>query len=173
MNGFPSRGLVDSLRKQYPQGTRVELVSMSDPYTTLQPGDKGTVSLVDSMGTIFVDWDNGSGLGVAYGEDRVRRLEPERSRQPGQDHLRGAEIDAEQNYNMVGDALINNVKTPKADLTDGQTHEEIRELAPETLPAEIQSGSERPSLLGQVEQYKSDSGPMHPEETVPDPELEL
>jgi hypothetical protein len=53
---------------------------MSDPHTTLQPGDKGTVSLVDSIGTIFVDWDNGSGLGVAYGEDRVRRLEPEREK---------------------------------------------------------------------------------------------
>lgn len=67
-NRLPSKELVESIRREYPQGTRVELVSMNDPYTTLKPGDKGTVSIVDSLGTVFVDWDNGSGLGVAYGE---------------------------------------------------------------------------------------------------------
>lgn len=158
-NRFPPKALVDSLRERYPQGTRVELVSMSDPYTKLQPGDKGTVSVVDSLGTIFVDWDNGSGLGVAYGEDRIKRLEVERAGQPGKDYLRSAELDKEQNYNMVGDGLINNMGPSKPDLTDGQTHEEIRELAPKTLPAEIQTREERPSLLGQVEQYKADTVP--------------
>ena len=29
------------------------------------------------MGTIFPDWDNGSGLGVVYGEDSFRKLTPE------------------------------------------------------------------------------------------------
>lgn len=79
MNGnIPSRETVARLREQYPEGTRVELISMNDPHTTLQPGDKGRVSMVDDTGTIFVKWDNGSGLGIVYGEDSVRRIENER-----------------------------------------------------------------------------------------------
>ena len=74
MNQFPSRETVERLRKEYPQGARVELISMNDPYSKLKPGDRGTVSVVDDIGTIFVRWDCGSGLGIAYGEDRVRKI---------------------------------------------------------------------------------------------------
>ena len=42
MNGFPSKETVERLRKTYPKGTRVELISMNDPYSKLKPGDKGT-----------------------------------------------------------------------------------------------------------------------------------
>lgn len=73
--GFPSKDIVERLRRQYPKGTRVELISMNDPYTKLRPGDRGTVSMVDDIGTIFVNWDNGSGLGVAYGEDHIRKID--------------------------------------------------------------------------------------------------
>lgn len=69
---FPSRETVERLRKQYPAGTHVELVSMNDPYTTLKPGDQGTVRHVDDIGSVFVRWDNGSGLAAAYGEDIIR-----------------------------------------------------------------------------------------------------
>lgn len=72
MNGLPRRGAIEYLKRHFSTGTRVELVSMNDPYTTLKPGDKGTVDFVDDMGTIFVSWDNGSSLGVVYGEDRIR-----------------------------------------------------------------------------------------------------
>ena len=65
---------MERLRREYPKGTRVELVSMNDPYTKLKPGDQGTVDFIDSIGTIFVQWDCGSGLGVAYGEDCVKKL---------------------------------------------------------------------------------------------------
>jgi len=74
MNGFPSRAVVESLRSQYPAGTRVALVSMNDPYTKLQPGDEGTVIVVDDMGTIHIQWDSGSTLGAVYGEDAIRKL---------------------------------------------------------------------------------------------------
>lgn len=73
-NGFPSRETVEKIRKLYPAGTRVELIRMDDPYARLKPGDKGTVRIVDDAGTVFVDWDNGSGLGIVYGADRVRKL---------------------------------------------------------------------------------------------------
>ncbi len=65
---------MERLRKQYPSGTRVELVRMNDPYSKLKPGDKGTVDFVDDTGTIFCSWDSGSTLGVVYGEDAVRKL---------------------------------------------------------------------------------------------------
>ena len=95
-NGFPSRATVARLREQYPEGTRVELISMNDPHTTLRPGDKGRVSLVDDTGTIFVDWDNGSGLGIVYGEDSVRRIEKERHYATGADFWK----DAAANYGI-------------------------------------------------------------------------
>ena len=74
MNSFPSQEKVEGLRKQYPKGTRVELVRMNDPYAKLKPGDKGTVDFVDDTGTLFCNWDCGSSLGVVYGEDAVKKL---------------------------------------------------------------------------------------------------
>ena len=74
MFGFPSEATVKSLRERFPEGTRVELVHMNDPYTKLTSGDRGTVRSVDDAGTIHVRWDCGSGLGIAYGEDSCRKL---------------------------------------------------------------------------------------------------
>ena len=63
------------LRDQYSQGTRVELVSMDDPFNTkLIPGCQGTVVSVDSIGTIHVAWDCGSSLGIVYGVDSCRKV---------------------------------------------------------------------------------------------------
>ena len=45
-------------------GDRVRLVRCNDPYTRLKPGDEGTVSFIDDMGTVFVNWDSGSSLGL-------------------------------------------------------------------------------------------------------------
>jgi len=56
-------------------GKRIELISTSDPYTKLKPGDQGTVEFIDDTGTVFVDWDNGSGLKLVPGEDQYRILE--------------------------------------------------------------------------------------------------
>lgn len=62
------------LKKQFPKGTRVTLVKMDDPYTTLKAGDKGTVDYIDDIGTIHVNWDKGSSLGIIYGEDICRKV---------------------------------------------------------------------------------------------------
>ena len=72
--GFPSREIVERIRRQYPAGTKVELVSMNDPYRNMPPGLKGVVKAVDDTGTVFVSWENGSGLGVVYGEDQIKKL---------------------------------------------------------------------------------------------------
>lgn len=75
MSDFISKAALAALRERYKPGTRVELVSISDPYTKLKPGDRGTVRLVDDIGTVFIAWDNGSGLGAAYGADEIKPCE--------------------------------------------------------------------------------------------------
>lgn len=73
-----SQNTLERLRKDYPAGTRVELVHMNDPFMDkLRFGSKGTVKCVDDMGTIHVDWDCGSSLGVVFGEDSCRRIKDE------------------------------------------------------------------------------------------------
>ena len=72
---FPSRQQVEMVRKQYPVGTRVELVQMDDAQAP-PIGTAGTVTGIDDTGSILVDWDNGSGLNVIYGEDIVRKICP-------------------------------------------------------------------------------------------------
>lgn len=71
---FPNRNIVERIKKEYPVGTRVELIEMNDPYRPMPEGLQGTVTCVDDTGTIHVNWDNGSSLGVVYGEDRCRRV---------------------------------------------------------------------------------------------------
>lgn len=71
--GFPSREIVESIRREYPVGTRVELVQMDDVQAP-PIGTKGTVKGVDDTGSLLMRWDNGSGLNVIYGEDIVRKV---------------------------------------------------------------------------------------------------
>ena len=67
--------MLKQLKEYYTAGTRVMLIRMSDPYTNMRQGDLGTVTLVDDIGTIHVNWDRGSTLGVVFGEDECRRIE--------------------------------------------------------------------------------------------------
>ena len=73
MMRFPSKTVIEVLRRQYPVGTRVELVRMDDPQAP-PIGTKGTVKGVDDIGSIMVAWDNGCGLSVAYGADVCRKV---------------------------------------------------------------------------------------------------
>lgn len=70
---FPSREIVERIRREYPAGTRVELVQMDDVQAP-PVGTKGTVKGVDDTGSLLMRWDNGSGLNVVYGEDIVRKV---------------------------------------------------------------------------------------------------
>ena len=72
MSNFPSREIVERIKKQYPVGCRVELVQMDDVQAP-PIGTKGIVYGVDDSGSILVNWDNGSGLNVVYG-DSCRKL---------------------------------------------------------------------------------------------------
>jgi len=70
---FPDRSTVERVKKEYPAGTRVILEKMDDPQAP-PVGTMGTVTGVDDAGSLLVDWDNGSGLNVVYGEDRVKKM---------------------------------------------------------------------------------------------------
>ena len=71
------RRMAESTKKLYPLGTRIELISMKDPYAPVTSGTRGTVKFVDSMGTIFPEWDNGRTLVVVPGDDSFRKLTQE------------------------------------------------------------------------------------------------
>lgn len=74
-NGFPSREQVERLRKQYPTGTRIELIAMVDEFTKLKSGDRGTVDFFDDAGQIGMVWDSGSHLSLIPNVDSFRRVE--------------------------------------------------------------------------------------------------
>ena len=70
---FPDRATVERVRKEYPAGTRVILEQMEDPQGP-PVGTMGTVLGVDDTASLLMKWDNGSGLNVVYGEDRVTKM---------------------------------------------------------------------------------------------------
>ena len=71
---IPTRAQIERIRASYPTGSRVELIRMDDPYTHLHEGDQGTVTGVDDMGQIMVNWDRNSSLSLIPGEDEFRRI---------------------------------------------------------------------------------------------------
>ena len=54
MFGIPE-GTLQKIKTEFPAGCRVQLVSMNDPYTRINPGTHST-------------------LGVVYGEDSCRKI---------------------------------------------------------------------------------------------------
>lgn len=75
------RKLVESLREQYPPGTRVEVISLCNEEEHLRPGMKGTVVGVDDQPALLVHWDNGSSLSLLIGQDQFRVI-PEQEESP-------------------------------------------------------------------------------------------
>ena len=71
---IPSKEIIKRIREEYPAGSRVELVKMDDAQAP-PIGTMGTVTGVDDIGSLMVNWDNGSGLHVIYGEDVVRKMD--------------------------------------------------------------------------------------------------
>jgi len=55
-------------------GKKVELILCTDECTALTPGTKGVINSVDDNGTVFVNWENGSKLGLIPGIDKWKYL---------------------------------------------------------------------------------------------------
>ncbi|PYG86786.1 uncharacterized protein DUF4314 [Ruminiclostridium sufflavum DSM 19573] len=94
MNCFPSRSEVERIKKQYPVGTRIELISMEDPHAPIESGMQGEVVCIDSIGTLHMKWDNGRTLGIVPGEDRFKVISKPQEESPEQEK--------EQNQSMGG-----------------------------------------------------------------------
>ena len=65
---------IEHNKKAYPCGTRVELTA-DMAGESIRKGTCGTVVLVDDIGSIHVEWDNGRTLALIPGEDSFRRFE--------------------------------------------------------------------------------------------------
>lgn len=76
---YIDKDLVQRMKEQYPPGTRIELDYMGDDPRPIAPGTKGTVRVVDDMGTVHCNFDNGRRLGLVPGEDSFHVIS-ERSR---------------------------------------------------------------------------------------------
>lgn len=74
-----NRHWVQSVKERYPSGTRVEVVQMGDDPNPIAPGTKGTVRVVDDLGTVHCAFDNGRYLGLIPGEDSFKVIGREHS----------------------------------------------------------------------------------------------
>ena len=69
---------LDRLKKKYPIGTMVRLISMADEQSP-PVGTLGKVMNVDDIGTVHVAWQNGSSLGLIEGVDKWEAAENEKT----------------------------------------------------------------------------------------------
>lgn len=61
---FPSKAYLEQLRKDYPAGTKIQLISMRDEKYPVLPGTVGEVTHIDDAGSVHVKWQNGSSLAL-------------------------------------------------------------------------------------------------------------
>ena len=76
-------------KEMYPPGTRLELISMDDPYAPVPPG---TVQYVDDASQIGMKWDDGRTLSLIPGEDSFRKLTPEELAEEQNENLNNEDI---------------------------------------------------------------------------------
>lgn len=71
------RRLAERHKQAYPPGTRVLLLHMGDDPRPVEDNMRGTVRVVDDLGTLHCAFDNGRSLGLCPGEDSFRKLTQE------------------------------------------------------------------------------------------------
>ena len=70
---FPSKEQIEMIRKEYPTGTKVELLAMDDKQAP-PVGTIGEVIALDDIGQLVMRWQNGSGLNLIPGVDSFRKV---------------------------------------------------------------------------------------------------
>ena len=71
---YIDNNLVQRMKETYPPGTRIELDYMGVDPRPIAPGTKGTVRIVDDIGTVHCNFDNGRYLGLVPGEDAFHAI---------------------------------------------------------------------------------------------------
>lgn len=78
MNRFEAeRRFAERMKNNYPPGTRIVLLQMGDDPRPIESNTRGTVGVVDDIGTLHCHFDNGRQLGLVPGEDSFRTLTAE------------------------------------------------------------------------------------------------
>jgi len=67
-----NKNFISVIKKNYTKGTRVRTIQMNDP-VGVPSGTKGTVTSVDDLGQIHVQWDTGSNLALVPNVDRFEK----------------------------------------------------------------------------------------------------
>lgn len=75
---FPNKAYLEQLRKKYPAGTKLQLISMRDEKYPILPGTIGEVTHIDDLGSIHMKWQNGSSLALIPEVDSFKVLEAEK-----------------------------------------------------------------------------------------------
>ena len=70
---IPSENELERIRRDYPVGTIIELISMSDKFAPPK-GTLGEIIGVDDLGDLEMLWATGSSLKVILSEDRIRKV---------------------------------------------------------------------------------------------------
>ena len=70
---IPSEKELERIRREYPVGTIIELIEMSDKFAS-PAGTLGEIEGVDDLGDILVRWQSVSNLKVILSEDRIRKV---------------------------------------------------------------------------------------------------
>jgi hypothetical protein len=87
-------------KEQYPAGTKIELISMDDPYRDMPVGLKGIVTSVDDACQIHCAWENGSSLALIPGEDRFRIVREQEQTAEGEQSEQARESEDEDELEM-------------------------------------------------------------------------
>lgn len=66
---------VEKIKNQYPIGTRIEMIHMEEQLSPVESGMKGTVQIVDDVGTLHMKWDNGRTIGIIPNKDQFKVVE--------------------------------------------------------------------------------------------------
>lgn len=70
---------VELIRQRYPEGTRICLDHMED-ICPVESGTKGTIIVVDDIGSIMVKWDNGRTLNLLPDNDKFHMVDQEQTK---------------------------------------------------------------------------------------------
>ena len=70
---YPNKEKIEMLRREYPAGTKVELLAMEDQQAP-PVGTIGTVDGVDDAGQIMMTWQSGSSISLIPGVDKFRKV---------------------------------------------------------------------------------------------------
>lgn len=100
---------VKKVKETYPEGTRIKLNHMDDPYHPIPEGTVGTVKKVDDAGQIHMHWDNGGGLALVPETDDFEIVE---SVPKQEDKIRVVIVEPNEHPRM--EYISNDLKTMQA-----------------------------------------------------------